>query len=65
MKKDVDSPAVQRVREARKKLFDDAGGDFKKYLEILHKYESERLGGKSKFRRANKSARAKKTLRGS
>ena len=65
MKKNEDSPVVQRVREARRKLFEDAGGDFEKYLENLHKHESERLSGKSKFRRPGKIAHAKKTMRGS
>lgn len=50
MKETEDTPVVQRVREARRKLTQEAGGDFKTYLRNLRKYEEERLAKKSKFR---------------
>ena len=63
-KKDEDSPVVQRVREARRLLTEDAGGDFQTYLENLRKCE-RRFAGKAKFRRPGKSTRTKRNLRGS
>ena len=51
MKENEDSPVVQRVREARRKLTEDAGGDFEAYWKNLLTRQEERLGAKSRFRR--------------
>jgi hypothetical protein len=50
MKKNEDSPVVQRVREARRKLTEDAGGDFEAYWKNLLRCQEERLAAKSRFR---------------
>ena len=55
MKKNEDSPVVQRVREARRKLTEEAGGDFEAYWNNLIKHQNQRLAGKSKFRRPGRS----------
>ncbi len=55
MKKNEDSPVVQRVRDARRKLTEDAGGDFDTYWNNLLKRQHERLAGKGKFRRPVRS----------
>ena len=60
MKKYEDSPAVQRVREARRLLAEDAGGDFKTYLRNLREHQTQRLASKSKFRRPGKRAQARR-----
>lgn len=62
MKKDErhfeDSPAVQRVREARRLLTEDAGGDFKTYLRMLREHQEKRLAGKPKFRSPGRTKKA-------
>jgi hypothetical protein len=60
MKKNEDSPVVQRVREARRLLTEDAGGDFKTYLRNLREHQNQRLAGKSKFPQPGKRAQSKR-----
>jgi len=60
MKKNEDSPAVQRVREARRLLTEDAGGDFQTYLQNLRSFERQRFAGKAKFRRPGKRSHLRK-----